>query len=250
MFRVLPGHAERVKQAIDTLAECYAHIFANDMLITLDRNASFLEDARFMQAFNAAAADETEKSLLWRVHVLCWVAHNSLRVEGDFVECGVFRGMSTAVLAPYLDFARQPRSWYLYDTFTGIPADQLNPGHGNPDNYQAPGLYEAAVQRFAPYPNIRVVRGRVPEVLAEGAATVGLRGVEPDEWVVTVGQHLLHGQDATSARVRPVTWERVLELQGLQREDVLRGFLDKQQRLARSRGAVPPTNEEFLKAGP
>jgi len=169
MFRVLPGHAERVKQAIDTLAECYAHIFANDMLITLDRNASFLEDARFMQAFNAAAADETEKSLLWRVHVLCWVAHNSLRVEGDFVECGVFRGMSTAVLAPYLDFARQPRSWYLYDTFTGIPADQLNPGHGNPDNYQAPGLYEAAVQRFAPYPNIRVVRGRVPEVLAEGA---------------------------------------------------------------------------------
>jgi len=169
MFRVLPGHAERVKQAIDTLAECYAHIFANDMLITLDRNASFLEDARFVQAFNAAAADETEKSLAWRVHVLCWVAHNSLCVEGDFVECGVYRGMSTAVVAPYLDFARQPRSWYLYDTFTGIPADQLNPGHGNPDNYQAPGLFEAAVKRFAPYPNIRVVRGRVPEVLAEGA---------------------------------------------------------------------------------
>lgn len=96
----------------------------------------------------------------------------------------------------------------------------------------------------------RGVEFRPVDVLAEGAATVGLRGVEQDEWVVIVGQHLLHGQDATSARVRPTTWERVLELQGLQREDVLRGFLDKQQRLARTRGAEPPTNREFLNAGP
>jgi O-methyltransferase len=169
MFRVLPEHAERVKQALDTLAECYGYCYANDMLITLDRNTSFLEDARFMQAFNAAAADDTEKSLAWRLHVLCWFAHNSLRVDGDFVECGVFRGLSTAVVAPYLDFARQPRHWYLYDTFTGIPAEQLDPGHVNPGAFQTPGLYEAAVQRFSAYPNIRVMRGRVPEVLAEGA---------------------------------------------------------------------------------
>lgn len=96
----------------------------------------------------------------------------------------------------------------------------------------------------------RRVEFRPVDVLAEGPATVGLRGVEQDEWVVTVGQHLLHAQDATHARVRPTTWERVLELQGLQREDVLRGFLDEQQRLARSRGAEPPTNREFLNAGP
>jgi O-methyltransferase len=169
MFRVLPGHAERVKKAIDTLAECYGQIFANDMLITLDRNVSFLEDARFMQAFDAAATDETEKSILWRVHVLCWFAANSLRVDGDFVECGVYRGLSTAVAARYLDFGAQARRWHLYDTFSGIPADQLDAGHVNPDFFQASGLYEAAVKRFALYPNIRVVRGRVPEVLAEGA---------------------------------------------------------------------------------
>jgi O-methyltransferase len=169
MFRVYPGQAERVKQALDTLAECYGHFFAYDMLITLDRNISFLEDARFMQAFNAAATDETEKSLLWRIHVLCWFAHNSLRVAGDFVECGVYRGMSTAVVAPYLDFGRLPRAWYLYDTFAGVPVDQLNEGHVNPDFFLASGQYEAAVNRFAPYPNIHVVRGRIPEVLAERA---------------------------------------------------------------------------------
>ena len=169
MFQVQQVYAQRVRQAIDTLAEAFGYTFAGDMLITLDRNVSFLEDQRFMQAFNPAAVDETEKSLVWRLHVLCWCAFNSLRAEGDFVECGVFRGLSTAVAARYLEFGSQPREWYLYDTFAGIPADQLNTGHSNPEYFQTPGLYEAAVQRFAEYRNVHVVRGRIPEVLAERA---------------------------------------------------------------------------------
>jgi O-methyltransferase len=169
MFRVLPEQQEQVKKALDTLAECYYYIFANDMMIVLDRNVSFLEDQRFMQAFQAAVVDETDRSIAWRIHVLCWCARNSLRVEGDFVECGVYRGMSTAVVAPVIEFGKLPRAWYLYDTFEGIPADHLNEGHANPAYFQEPGLYEAAVERFAPYPNIHVVRGRVPEVLHERA---------------------------------------------------------------------------------
>jgi hypothetical protein len=35
-------------------------------------------------------------------------------------------------------------------------------------------------------------------------------------------------------------------LQSLQREDLLRGFLDKQQRVARERGPVPPPNSEYV----
>lgn len=87
---------------------------------------------------------------------------------------------------------------------------------------------------------------RPVEVLAEGRATLGVRGVEAGEWVVTVGQHLLRSDEAAPARVRPTTWERVLELQALQREDLLRGFLEEQQRHARTLGAAPPTNEAFL----
>lgn len=95
------------------------------------------------------------------------------------------------------------------------------------------------------------VRLQNVEVLAEGRGLVGVREVREGEWVVTVGQHLLAEDRAESARVRPITWERVLELQGLQREDLLQSFLDKQQRWARERGAEPPTKEEFLgQAGP
>ncbi|MDT8437102.1 MAG: efflux RND transporter periplasmic adaptor subunit [Gemmatimonadota bacterium] len=99
------------------------------------------------------------------------------------------------------------------------------------------------------------------EVLASGRHVVGVEGIEPGAWVVVVGQHLLSGQVAGAgpggvasggpagaagagpdgqpaegtpqARVRPIAWERLLELQGLQREDLLRQFMEKQQRIAR-----------------
>jgi RND family efflux transporter MFP subunit len=87
-------------------------------------------------------------------------------------------------------------------------------------------------------------------VLAEGRSLLGVEGVEPEEWVVTVGQHLLASGEAATARVRPIPWERMLALQGLQREDLLRGFLDKQQQLARTLGADLPPNEEFFQSAP
>ncbi|HXV77536.1 MAG TPA: efflux RND transporter periplasmic adaptor subunit [Candidatus Polarisedimenticolaceae bacterium] len=92
----------------------------------------------------------------------------------------------------------------------------------------------------------RAVEFRPVAVLAEGGERAGVSGVEPGEWVVVLGQHLLRPTDDATARVRVTSWERVLELQRLQREDLLRGFLDKQQRWAREHGAAPPTNEEFL----
>jgi len=77
------------------------------------------------------------------------------------------------------------------------------------------------------------------EVLAEGRHVVGVEGIEPGSWVIVVGQHLLASQDTRSgparARVRPISWERLLELQGLQREDLLRQYMEKQQRIARAK---------------
>lgn len=84
-------------------------------------------------------------------------------------------------------------------------------------------------------------------VIAEGRTAAGVSGVNEGEWVVTVGQHLLaRAGDGAMARVRPTTWEQVVELQRLQREDLLERFLDKQQRLARELGAEPPPNEDYV----
>ena len=39
----------------------------------------------------------------------------------------------------------------------------------NPGVFRAQNLYEECVKRFAPYPNIRVIQGSVPEILKAGA---------------------------------------------------------------------------------
>jgi hypothetical protein len=157
----------KLRAALQALNELYPRMVAQDMLIALERNAGFLEDPEFMAAFRGEAHDDKERSLAWRLHVLCWCARNALRVSGDFVECGVLRAFSSAVAMRYLDFAREPRTWFLYDTFAGIPEDQLDPGHANP--YTDTDLWETAQRRVAPFPNARLVKGRVPEVFAQVA---------------------------------------------------------------------------------
>jgi len=101
--------------------------------------------------------------------VLCWCAKTALRRDGDFVECGVLRGFSSAVAARYLDFSKLKKDWYLYDTFSGIPDSQRRPGETNPGAFTATDIYQECTRRFSPYPNIKVIRGEVPGVLHSAA---------------------------------------------------------------------------------
>lgn len=75
---------------------------------------------------------------------------------------------------------------------------------------------------------------REVQVLARGRETVGLSGIQPGDWVVTVGQNLLSSSAAAQppARARVVPWERIASLQRLQDQDLLRAFMEKQQALA------------------
>jgi hypothetical protein len=70
-------------------------------------------------------------------------------------------------------------------------------------------------------------------VIAEAAHETGVEGLKSGEWVVVIGQHLLAAQPADAsprARVRVMDWDRIMELQQLQRHDLLRQFMDRQQR--------------------
>jgi RND family efflux transporter MFP subunit len=140
------------------------------------------------------------------------------------------------------------------DGATLVPASALweNPRSGQRGVYVArlPGTVgePEASDGAELLPEAHPVEFRPVEVVADGRDQVGVRGVRDGEWVVTVGQSLLHDQSAELARVRPLRWERVLRLQGLQKEDLLRGFLEEQPRIARARGATPPSVEEFVAA--
>ena len=58
------------------------------------------------------------------------------------------------------------RTFYLYDTFSGIPAEYDSEKHDSP-LFREDGLYKSVVQRFGRFPNARIVRGLVPDTFAE-----------------------------------------------------------------------------------
>ncbi len=63
------------------------------------------------------------------------------------------------------------------------------------------------------------------DVVARGASEVAVANLTPTEWVVSLGQDLLASNGRSQARVRPVTWDHVMELQSLNREDLLHEVL-------------------------
>jgi len=144
---------------------------------------------------------------------------------GMFATVDVLYGESEeATLVPTSALWEDPRSGEL-----GVYALAPLPGEVLPT---AAGDSFAGEEQIAEF--------RPVELLAEGRMSAGVRGVDDGEWVVTVGQNLLRSEEPSPVRVRPVSWERVVSLQELQREDLLRGFLERQQRLAGTLGAVPP----------
>ena len=139
-------------------------IFTGDNLFTFSRNLSFLDDAEFMAAFEKNAETEIEKSIIWRIHVLCWAARNGMRLEGDFVECACYKGTSARVVCDYLDFGNSGKQYYLYDLFEH---DAEMDHHGMPEH--GADLYGKVKQRFADLQNVHVTQGSVPEILHQVA---------------------------------------------------------------------------------
>jgi hypothetical protein len=72
------------------------------------------------------------------------------------------------------------------------------------------------------------------EVLARGRGVAAVTGISMGDWVVSVGQNMIRPINGTvQARVRPQSWDRIRELQGMMDQDLLAEFMEKQQRVAR-----------------
>jgi len=154
---------ERLHRALKEIDGLYGRVFHADHLITVMRCMGFFEDERFMAAYRKAAHTDQERSLVWRMHTLTWAAGHCAALAGDFVECGVYRGFSSAVVLDFLQFQDLGRRFYLYDSFSGIPEAYRGGSPMPPQSYEDEGLYERVLERFAAYPNVHVVQGVVPE---------------------------------------------------------------------------------------
>lgn len=66
------------------------------------------------------------------------------------------------------------------------------------------------------------------EVIAKGRMSAGIAGIDPGDWIVTIGQDLFAGKIG-QARVRPVEWAWVEHLQNVQREDLIQEIVGGKQ---------------------
>lgn len=144
-------------------------VFLGDGIATWLKTTPFLDDERFMALADKHAGLIPIAGLHWNLSTVLWAVKRAERLDGDLVELGVFRGHTTLFVAEYLGFADWPRKWFLYDTFEGVPDDQLDEGWGerNERAYKDTFSYDEVAERFRPFPNIVLTKGRVPEILDE-----------------------------------------------------------------------------------
>ncbi len=156
---------------LDALKSYNGSAFVSEGLATWNKILPFFHDPRFSTLVTRHAHLLPIPNWHWNLQTIAWAARQAGHVPGDFMELGVFRGHTTLFAADYLGFADWPKTWWLYDTFEGIPEDQLDKGWEGPNKVTYGGTYsfEEVRDRFEPFPNIRVVQGRVPEILTEQA---------------------------------------------------------------------------------
>ncbi|HEY9792392.1 MAG TPA: TylF/MycF/NovP-related O-methyltransferase [Candidatus Obscuribacterales bacterium] len=178
------GVSNEPARILDEFEKNHGRVFWGDRMMTLDKSAGFLQDERFREAYDSIRGShiydqyDSPHTIAWRLHTLVWAAQNALKLDGDFVECGVFKGDMSWVVTQLINFAELERTFYLYDTFAGFSADYSS-ADDFPDNpgfldfaqnvYSDESIYPSVVKRFENMSNVRVIRGVIPDALFETA---------------------------------------------------------------------------------
>ncbi len=135
-------------------------------------NHDFMLDPRYVKAARAGEnALEHDHKMYWRLHVALWCASMAARLPGDFVECGVWRGYLSCAILNYIPWPIEGKRFFLFDTYEGLAESHLTEiEKANTDKFKHlnayfENQYDIAKANFAPYPNVHLVKGLVPETL-------------------------------------------------------------------------------------
>lgn len=137
-------------------------------------NSDFQTDPRFESAYRLGEQTGSWKGrqIPWRAYIGCWAADHVKHYEGDFVECGVNRGGFARAICEYVDFKSSKRTFYLLDTFRGLVEDQISDEekrlgwNATKDGYYEE-CYDDVVATFREFPNVKIIRGMVPDTLPQ-----------------------------------------------------------------------------------
>lgn len=157
--------------------------YAKNRLLT-GHNADFMTEERFVKATAKGAKtlsiEENRRNFdphNWNTYICCWAASHARNLAGDFVECGVNTGILSIAVMEYIDFNSTGKTFYLCDTYEGIPEKQVSREeqefyasiNANVVTYHNTAhyirnIYETVKKQFAPY-KAKVIKGKVPDTL-------------------------------------------------------------------------------------
>lgn len=139
-----------------------------------DQSVDFLSDQSFLEAYRFGIDSGHQYGVMpqeWQFYIACCLAMHAKNLDGDFVECGVNTGRISLTICKYIDFNATEKRFYLFDTYRGMPEEQISEAERwyaleyNKNWY--PDVYEIAKRNFAPFPKAQLIRGAVPATLSQ-----------------------------------------------------------------------------------
>lgn len=140
-----------------------AYHFADNMFV-FQRNNSMLHDKLFMDSWEKNAVSPSDRAIIWRRYIKAMAGYHCSHLDGDFVECGAYEGVGAKTVIDYLGGPNFEKIFWLYDMFehNDDMANHAMPSHG-------PKLYDEVRERFKDYPNVKIFKGFLPEILKDGS---------------------------------------------------------------------------------
>lgn len=146
-------------------------VYNSDSLLVTDKNLPFNTDKKFINSYKIASLQDKIINISYRAYICCWAAQKAMKLEGDFVECGVNKGILSRTVIEYIDFYNiKDKKFYLFDTYEGLVDSQqlhdierLKYDNMWKDKYK--DCYEEVKNYFKDFDNVELVRGIVPESL-------------------------------------------------------------------------------------
>lgn len=160
---------------IEFLRKKVSNVYDRDGLISV-HNHDFMKDPKFIKAYKRGVkANKFDYHIEWRIHVALWAATYAKNLAGDFVECGVNRGIFSSSIMEYLDWNKTKKKFYLLDTFCGIDEKQLSKeeiviGRKEENKLLYEECYEDVLKNFSEFKNVIIVKGSIPSTLKKVGA--------------------------------------------------------------------------------
>ena len=98
----------------------------------------------------------------WRVHICTWAAAQVERVDGDFIDCGVWYGALPKTICEYINIDSTGRKYFMVDSWGSDQSVQNNSKYSE-------DIFDLVQKRFSNYKSVELVRGLVPDALSQVA---------------------------------------------------------------------------------